>query len=154
MRIGIVSDTHGLVRPEVLAQLQGVSCILHAGDVGRRSVLEALTEIAPVHAVRGNVDRGAWAEGLPETAWVEVGGRIFYVLHDLDALDLDPEVAGIDVVVSGHSHKPSLTTKRGVTYLNPGSIGPRRFKLPIAMAHGDIGPTGVAVELTILQRFD
>ncbi len=152
MRIGIVSDTHGLVRPEVLERLAGVDHVLHAGDVGKPAVLDALREVAPLTVVRGNVDRGDWARDLPETEWVELGGRVFYVLHDRNELDLDPEAAGIHVVVSGHSHRPALETHGGVVYLNPGSIGPRRFTLPIAMAEGRIGPDGFQAEIVELGQ--
>ena len=132
--IGVVSDTHGFLRPEVVGALQGVSLILHAGDVGKSEILDELSEIAPVKAVRGNVDRGVWAEQLPRTEVIEVGGVSFYMLHEIETLDLDPVAAGFQVVIFGHSHKPSREVKRGVLYLNPGSVGPRRFKLPITLA--------------------
>ncbi|MEM6926673.1 MAG: metallophosphoesterase family protein [Myxococcota bacterium] len=150
MHIGIVSDTHGLVRPEALEALAGVDHILHAGDVGKPRVLEVLREVAPLTVVRGNVDRGPWASDLPATEWVELGGRVFYVLHDRGELDLDARAAGIDVVVSGHSHQPRLETVDGVVYLNPGSIGPRRFTLPVAMAWGRIVDGGFEAELVTL----
>jgi putative phosphoesterase len=108
--------------------------IIHAGDVGKPEVLDALREIAPVAAVRGNVDRGAWAQGLPVTEVAEVGEALIYVLHDLDELDLDPAAAGFHAVISGHSHKPAIHEKQGVLYLNPGSAGPRRFRLPVSIA--------------------
>ena len=132
--IGVVSDTHGLLRPEAAEALRGVSLILHAGDVGKPEILTQLGEVAPVKAVRGNVDRGEWAQQLPMTEVVEVGGVFFYMLHILDDLDLDPVAAGFRVVISGHSHKPSQKVKKGVLYLNPGSAGPRRFKLPVSLA--------------------
>ena len=132
--IGVISDTHGLLRPEVVGALQGVSLILHAGDVGKPEILDELSKIAPVKAVRGNVDRGVWAEQLPMTEVIEVGGVSFYMLHEIETLDLDPVAAGFQVVIFGHSHKPSREVKRGVLYLNPGSVGPRRFKLPITLA--------------------
>jgi hypothetical protein len=131
MIVGVISDTHGLVRPEAIAALAGVEHILHAGDVGGDAVLEHLRAIAPVTAVRGNNDKGS---PLPETAMIELGGRTVYVLHELRTLDCDPRSARIDVVISGHSHKPVHETRDGVLYLNPGSAGPRRFKLPIALA--------------------
>ena len=132
--IGVISDTHGLLRPEVVGALQGVSLILHAGDVGKPEILDELSKIAPVKAVRGNVDRGVWAEQLPMTEVIEVGGVSFYMLHEIETLDLDPVAAGFQVVIFGHSHKPSREVKRGVLYLNPGSVGPRRFKLPVSLA--------------------
>jgi putative phosphoesterase len=133
LRLGIVSDTHGLVRPEALALLQGVDAVLHAGDIGKPAVLDQLAAIAPVVAVRGNVDRGEWARALPETELYLAGTLSIYLLHNLQELDLAPDAAGIDLIVHGHSHRPSREVRQGVTYLNPGSIGPRRFTLPIAM---------------------
>jgi putative phosphoesterase len=143
--IGIISDTHGLLRPEAVERLAGVDHILHAGDIGTAEVIEGLRRIAPVTAIRGNVDLGDWAAAYPQTARVTLGGRSFYLLHDRKALDLDPVAAGIDVVVSGHSHQPKVETVDGVLYLNPGSAGPRRFSLPIALAtlelaHGAMRP--------------
>jgi hypothetical protein len=129
-----VSDTHGLLRPEAVRALRGVERIVHAGDVGSPSVLEELGAIAPVVAVRGNNDRGAWAAKLPATEVVELDGALLYVIHDVAELDLDPAAAGFHAVVSGHSHRPKIERRDGVLYLNPGSIGPRRFKLPVAFA--------------------
>ena len=137
--VAVVSDTHGLIRPELLRALRGAVRILHAGDVGSPEVLEALRAIAPVVAVRGNNDRGAWAAKLPLHEVVEVGGRLLYVLHDLSELDLDPAAAGFHAVVSGHSHRPKLERRDGVLYLNPGSAGPRRFSLPVAFAKLRVG---------------
>ena len=134
MRIGIISDTHGLLRPEAVKRLAGVDHIIHAGDIGTPEVIEGLRRIAPVTAIRGNIDRDEWAAAYPSTEFVKLGGRFFYVLHDVKQLDLDPATAGIDVVVSGHSHRPKIETVDGVLYLNPGSAGPRRFTLPIALA--------------------
>ncbi|TAJ51288.1 MAG: metallophosphoesterase [Nevskiaceae bacterium] len=134
MRIGVISDTHGLLRPQALAALAGSELILHAGDIGAPEVLAALEAIAPVAAVRGNNDTEPWAEALPETRVVEAGGLRFYLLHDLKTLALDPLAAGFDAVLSGHSHKPLAETRAGVLYLNPGSAGPRRFRLPITLA--------------------
>jgi uncharacterized protein len=138
MKIGIISDTHGLLRPEAVERLAGVHHIIHAGDIGQPEVISGLRKIAPVTAVRGNVDRGEWAAGYPQTEFVKLGGRLFYVLHNLAELDIDPAAAGIDVVVSGHSHRAKIETVDGVTYLNPGSAGPRRFSLPIALATLDL----------------
>ena len=146
MIVGVISDTHGLVRPEALAALAGVEHIVHAGDIGGDAVLDALRAIAPVTAVRGNNDHGS---PLPETQMIELGGRTFYVLHDLNELDLDPRAAGVDVVVAGHSHKPLHEVRGGVCYLNPGSAGPRRFKLPIALARVDTRT--LAIELLRLD---
>lgn len=134
MRIGIISDTHGLLRPEAVERLCGVDHIIHAGDIGAPEVIEGLRRIAPVTAIRGNVDRDEWAAAYQPTEFVKLGGRFFHVLHDVKQLDLDPVAAGIDVVVSGHSHRPKIETMDGVLYLNPGSAGPRRFTLPIALA--------------------
>ncbi len=131
---GIISDTHGLLRPAALDALRGCSLIIHAGDVGTPDVLAALRVVAPVVAVRGNVDRGAWAEALPETETVAVGDQWLYVLHDVKQLDLDPAAGGFNAVISGHSHKPALAERGGVLYLNPGSAGPQRFHLPVTVA--------------------
>jgi putative phosphoesterase len=132
--IGLVSDTHGLVRPSVVRALAGVELIVHAGDVGDAAVLERLGQIAPVVAIRGNNDRGAWAKPLRTTEVVEIGSAVVYVLHDLGELDLDPAAAGFHAVVSGHSHRPKVEWRESVLYVNPGSVGPRRFSLPIAFA--------------------
>jgi putative phosphoesterase len=132
--IGIISDTHGLLRPEACEQLARVDHIIHAGDIGGPEVISGLRKLAPTTAIRGNIDKGKWADDHPPTEWLTLGGRTFYVLHNLHDLDLDPAAAGIDVVVSGHSHQPKIETVDGVLYLNPGSAGPRRFTLPIAVA--------------------
>lgn len=134
MKIGIISDTHGLLRPEAIERLAGVHSIIHAGDIGHPEVISGLRKIAPITAIKGNVDSGEWASGYPHTALVKLDGRSIYVLHDLKELDFDPAAAGVDVVVSGHSHRPKIETVGGVLYLNPGSAGPRRFSLPIALA--------------------
>jgi putative phosphoesterase len=131
--IGVISDTHGLLRPEAVAALRGVSLVLHAGDVGSAGVLEGLRALAPVTAVRGNVDREAWAKGLPHSEAVKVEGVSIYLLHILAELDLKPEAAGFAVVIHGHSHMPKVEVKNGVLYFNPGSAGPRRFKLPVSV---------------------
>lgn len=134
MRVGIISDTHGLLRLEATRALAGVDLIVHAGDVGKAEVLAKLKEIAPVFAVRGNVDTEEWARALPETAVVDAGPACFYVLHNLQELDLVPEVSGFRAVISGHTHKTEQSEKNGVLYLNPGSAGPRRFRLPVTLA--------------------
>ncbi|HVP30253.1 MAG TPA: metallophosphoesterase family protein [Myxococcota bacterium] len=149
--VGLVSDTHGLVRPEALDALRGVERIVHAGDVGGREVLDALAAVAPVVAVRGNNDRGPWADALPGSEVIEVAGRTLFVLHDLAELDLDPVAAGFDAVISGHSHRPRVEERRGVLYVNPGSAGPRRFTLPIAVARLRIDGEAIAAEIVELS---
>jgi putative phosphoesterase len=134
MRIGIISDTHGLLRPEAEQRLAGVEHIIHAGDIGRPDVITGLRQIAPVIAIRGNVDTGHWAKSYPDTKMVKLGGRSIYVLHDINELQLDPVRCGVDVVICGHSHRPRIETIQGALYLNPGSAGPRRFNLPITLA--------------------
>jgi putative phosphoesterase len=133
--IGVISDTHGLLRPEALDALRGATHILHAGDVGDIAILDALREIAPVTAIRGNIDTHGPTAQLPATEAVELDGRLIYMLHSIADLDLKPDAAGIAVVIYGHSHKPAIEIRKGVLYLNPGSAGPRRFKLPITVAH-------------------
>ncbi len=139
MRVGLISDTHGLLRPEAVKALAGVELIIHAGDVGSPEILAALGDLAPLVAVRGNIDTGAWAKTLPPTAVAEVGKALIYVLHDVNDLDLDPAAAGFSVVVSGHSHVPKNENRKGVLYVNPGSAGPRRFKLPVTVAILEVG---------------
>ena len=134
MRVGIISDTHGLLRPEAIRHLAGTDHIIHAGDIGAPEVIEGLRRIAPTTAIRGNIDAGEWAKNYPDTELVVLGGRAFYVLHNLEEIKLDPAASGFDVIISGHSHRARIETKTGVLYLNPGSAGPRRFKLPIAVA--------------------
>jgi putative phosphoesterase len=133
-RIGVISDTHGLLRPQAVQALTGVELIIHAGDIGNPQVLAGLERLAPVQAVRGNTDRGDWARDLPRTRVVEVGGVRLYVLHELLTLDLAPAAAGFAAVIFGHSHSPHLEHNNGVLYLNPGSAGPRRFTLPVSLA--------------------
>jgi uncharacterized protein len=134
MRIGIISDTHGLLRPEAIKQLAGADHIIHAGDIGAPEVIEGLRRIAPTTAIRGNIDIGEWAKDYPDSELVVLGGRSLYVLHNLKEIKLDPAASGFDVIISGHSHRPKIEPKNGVLYVNPGSAGPRRFKLPIAVA--------------------
>jgi putative phosphoesterase len=150
--IGLISDTHGLMRKEALAALKGTDLIIHAGDVGKPEILEQLRAIAPVVAVRGNVDTAPWASQLPMSAVVEVGSVRIYVLHDVQQLDLDPAAAEFHMVVSGHSHKPSHTERAGVIYLNPGSAGPRRFRLPISVARLDLRPSPWSIEFVDLSE--
>jgi putative phosphoesterase len=133
-RIGVISDTHGLLRPEATRALAGVAQIIHAGDIGGEEIIDALRAIAPVHAVRGNNDKGAWARKLPLQLTLEFAGVRIFVLHNMKELDLDPAVAGLQVVISGHSHMPGMTQRDGILFLNPGSAGPRRFKLPVSVA--------------------
>jgi putative phosphoesterase len=134
LRVGVISDTHGLVRPSAKEFLQGSDLIIHGGDICDAEVLTELSAIAPVTAVRGNNDKGAWAEKLRETEFIQVGEIFIYVIHDLAELDIDPEAAGVRIVVSGHSHRPRIEQKGSVLYVNPGSAGPRRFRLPISVA--------------------
>jgi putative phosphoesterase len=134
LRVGLISDTHGLLRPQATDLLRGSNHIIHAGDVGNKSILRQLAALASVTVVRGNNDKGEWADDLPESAIVQIGSVVIYVLHDLALLDIDPNASGVHVVVSGHSHKPGIEVRQGVLYVNPGSAGPRRFKLPIAVA--------------------
>ena len=150
-RIGLISDTHGLLRPEGLQALVGSDFIIHAGDIGDYSVIERLAEIAPVTAVRGNNDTGTWAADIPDTGVLEVEHARFFVLHSVKDLDIDPTQAGFRVVVSGHSHRPEINERGGVLFINPGSAGPRRFRLPISVAtvecrNGQIAPR--LIELT------
>jgi putative phosphoesterase len=145
--VGVISDTHGLLRPEAVEALKGSELIVHAGDIGGPEVIEALRAVAPVVAVRGNNDRGRWAEEFPPYDVAEVGATYLYVLHDLKELDLSPEASGFRVVVSGHSHKPLAVERRGVLYLNPGSAGPRRFKLPVTVARLNVNGDDAAAEI-------
>ncbi len=134
IRVGLISDTHGLLRPQAVAALQGSDFIVHGGDIGDAGILDALVAIAPLTVVRGNNDRDAWAGAIPETAFLKVGDVHVYAIHDLSQIDIDPVGAGVRVVISGHSHQPKVEERGGVLYVNPGSAGPRRFKLPIAVA--------------------
>ena len=149
--IGVISDTHGLLRPEAVHALHGSEHIIHAGDVGDPQILRTLSAIAPVTAIRGNVDKDAWAHKLAETEVLEIGGVSIYILHDLAQLDLKPEAAGFAVVISGHSHRPNQEIRNGVLYFNPGSAGPRRFKLPITVGRLVIEQKQIEAEvITIL----
>jgi putative phosphoesterase len=146
--VGLISDTHGLLRPEALARLAGSDFIVHAGDIGDPAIIDALARLAPVTAVRGNVDRAAWAQSFPETEVLAVGEDVLlYVLHDIGALDLDPAAAGFRAVISGHSHKPGFSWKEGVLYVNPGSAGPRRFSLPISIGRLVVDGGTLSVDL-------
>ncbi|MCU1268904.1 MAG: metallophosphoesterase family protein [Acidobacteriaceae bacterium] len=149
MFIGVISDTHGLLRPEAVTALRGADRIIHAGDIGDPAILDRLSEIAPVTSVRGNVDREAWAENIPETNVLEVDGVSIYVLHILENLDLKPRSAGIDAVIYGHSHVPKQEMKDGVLYLNPGSAGPRRFQLSVTV--GKLIVQGGKIRAEIIQ---
>ena len=148
--LGVISDTHGLVRPEAIDALQGCELIVHAGDIGKLQVLEELRKIAPVIAIRGNIDRDLWAKSLHDVELFEHHARYFYVLHDVNQLDLDPTAAGIDVVIAGHSHQPKNEQKDGVLYFNPGSAGPRRFKLPVSVGKIHFDKHRVHAELITL----
>ena len=149
--LGVISDTHGLLRSEAVEALRGSDRILHAGDIGASDILEALARIAPVTAVRGNVDTASWARALAETEVVEAGGVLIYMLHDLGQLDLKPEAAGFRVIVYGHSHQPKIEEKNGVLYFNPGSAGPRRFHLPVSVGKLMIAAGKVQAELVELK---
>lgn len=151
IEIGVISDTHDLLRPEAILALEGVDVIVHAGDVCTPGVLAELEEIAPVHAVRGNNDRGNWALALPEAQTLELGGLTLHVRHELQRLELDPEAAGLGMVVSGHSHRPKTAERSGVIYLDPGSAGPRRASLPICLARVTVGADGVTPRLVVLE---
>jgi len=148
--VGVISDTHGLVRDEALAALRDSDIILHAGDIGSPDVLHALERIAPTYAVRGNNDRDEWGRSLPLTEVVELGAHLVYLLHDIADLDVDPAAAGFRAVIYGHSHKPGIEQREGVLYLNPGSAGPRRFRLPIAVARMRVSDEGLQAELVEL----
>jgi len=147
----VISDTHGLMREQALAALAGCELILHAGDIGTPEVLDRLREIAPVRAVRGNNDRGDWARSLPLNDVIEIGAHHVYLLHDIAELDIDPAAASMAAVITGHSHKPAAQVRDGVLYLNPGSAGPRRFKLPIAVARLRVSTRGIEHEIIELS---
>ena len=149
LRVGLISDTHGLLRPEAKAFLGGCAHIVHGGDIGHAGILDELAALAPVTAVRGNNDRGAWAERVRETELLRVGGVCVYAIHDLAELDIEPAAAGIHVVISGHSHKPRVMERDGVLFVNPGSAGPRRFKLPVSVAELLIADTGAVSARTV-----
>jgi putative phosphoesterase len=151
LRVGLISDTHGLLRPEARTFLAGSDYIVHGGDVGGADILEVLAAMAPLIAVRGNNDKGAWARRLRATELIRVGGIFVYVIHNLEELDIDPVAAGVAVVISGHSHKPAIAERGGILYVNPGSCGPKRFKLPISAAEITVSGSSVkarTIELT------
>jgi putative phosphoesterase len=150
IQVGVISDTHGLLRPEALAALRGSEHIIHPGDVGAPEILETLAAIAPLTAIRGNVDKAAWARTLAETEILEIGGISIYVLHDLGRLDLKPGAAGFQVVLSGHSHVPKQEMRHGVLYFNPGSAGPRRFKLPVTVGRLTVEGGNIRGEIVAL----
>lgn len=149
--VGVISDTHGLLRPQAVAALAGSQLVIHAGDIGSPEILPSLSRLARVEAVRGNVDIEAWARSIPETAVVEIQGRTLYVLHDLKQLDLDPRAAGFAAVISGHSHVPANETRNGVPYFNPGSAGPRRFRLPVSVGKLWLSSAGIRGEIVFLD---
>lgn len=149
--IGLISDTHGLLRPEAVAALRGSDFIIHAGDIGDPKILDALRQIAPLTAIRGNNDTGGWASRLKDTEVLEIGETRIYVIHNLAELDINPAATGIHVIVSGHSHKPEYRETGGIHYINPGSAGPRRFTLPIAVGRLQIAGDRVTGELTKLE---
>jgi uncharacterized protein len=149
LHVGLISDTHGLLRPEAKAFLRGSDYIVHGGDIGDAGILDELAGIAPVTAIKGNNDHGSWAEQRRETEFLQVGEVLMYVIHDIAQLDIDPAAAGVRVVVFGHSHKPSIEERNGVLYVNPGSSGPRRFKLPIAV--GELIVAGSSVSARTVE---
>ena len=151
MILGVISDTHGLLRREAVEALRGADRILHAGDVGDPEILDTLAQIALVTAVRGNIDTESWAQALPQTEVVEIGGVSIYMLHDLGKLDLKPEAAGIHAVIYGHSHQPKIEMRKGVLYFNPGSAGPRRFQLPVSVGKLRIEDGKIKAELVELK---
>jgi uncharacterized protein len=151
LRVGLISDTHGLLRPQAIAFLQGSDLIVHGGDICDGAILTALAAIAPVIAVRGNNDHGGWAERLRESELFRVGDAFIYAIHDVAAIDIEPRAAGVQVVVSGHSHQPSVRREDGVLYVNPGSAGPRRFKLPISVGELTIDGASVAARTVELE---
>ncbi len=149
MLVGVISDTHGMLRPEAIELLRGSEHIIHAGDIGAPEIIPALEKLAPVTAIRGNIDQMAWCRRFPETEVVELGGLHIFILHDVNAIDLNPKAAGFAAVISGHSHKPHQEMKDGVLYFNPGSAGPRRFKLPITVGRLEIN--GAVLTATVLS---
>jgi len=151
IRIGVISDTHGLLRPKAKAQLAGSHFIVHGGDIGSQAILDELHAIAPLTAVRGNNDRQPWAASVPDTAVLDIGGMKIYTIHDIGTMTIDPAAEGYDVVVYGHSHKPLAERRDGVLYLNPGSAGPRRFKLPVSVARLDLALERGEVSARIIE---
>ncbi|SFC77755.1 hypothetical protein SAMN05216577_110130 [Pseudomonas citronellolis] len=151
LRVGVIADTHNLLRSEALEALRGCQRLLHLGDIGKPAILDALRQLAPLDVVRGNNDTEAWAEAIPETLSLELGGLRLYLIHDLKQLAIDPRAEGFDVVLAGHSHKPQQEVRDGVLYLNPGSAGPRRFKLPISLAILSIAGGQASVEMITLD---
>ncbi len=149
--IGLISDTHGLIRPQALAALRGVDLIIHAGDIGKPEVLQSLRKFAPLIAVKGNVDRDGWAKSLPESKTIRIGAVRVYVIHNVNELGFNPAARGYRVVISGHSHKPSVVTREGVLFVNPGSAGPRRFNLPVALGKLRIEEREVSAEAVYLE---
>ena len=149
IRVGVISDTHGLLRPQALAALEGSDYIVHGGDIGNAGILEELAAIAPLTVVRGNNDRGPWAHAVPATARLQAGSVLIYVVHDIATIDIDPAREGAQIVIFGHSHKPLAQQRGPVLYLNPGSAGPRRFKLPITVAQ--LGIEGERIEARIIE---
>jgi putative phosphoesterase len=151
MIVGVISDTHGLLRPEAVEMLRGSEHIIHAGDIGAPEIIPELEKLAPVTAIRGNIDQMGWCRKFPETEVVELSGLHIYILHDVNAMDLNPKAAGFAAVISGHSHKPHQEMKDGVLYFNPGSAGPRRFKLPISIGRLEISGGAVSAKTLIIE---
>jgi len=150
-RVGLISDTHGLLRPEALAALQGSELIIHAGDIGKPEVLASLKSVAPVLAIRGNNDREPWAKKIPDILRLYVNGVCLFIIHNVNDLEVNPAAKGFHAVISGHSHKPSLTNSDGVIFLNPGSAGPRRFRLPVTVGRLHVGDDGLRPEIVDLD---
>ena len=149
--IGLISDTHSVIRPQALAALKGVDLIIHAGDIGKPEVLQALETIAPLVAIKGNIDKDGWAKSLPETKALKIGAAQLYVIHDVKELDFAPAARGFQVVISGHSHKPLVVRRDGLLFVNPGSAGPRRFKLPVAVGKLRVKRLDVRAEIVYLE---
>lgn len=147
VKVGVISDTHGLLRPQAIEALQDSDLIIHAGDIGRREVIDGLSEIAETIAIRGNIDKESWAEAFPLTRCIEIAGKSIYLLHDLKEMGFDPAARSIDIIIAGHSHKPRIYEENGVLYVNPGSAGPRRFKLPVSVAQLWLTEGGVEAQL-------
>ena len=150
MKVGLISDTHSLLRPEALEAMRGCDRIVHAGDIGDASILESLARIAPVTPVRGNNDRAAWADAVAQSEMLRIEDAWIYVIHDLAELDIDPAAAGVDAVVAGHTHQPAARSEKGILYVNPGSAGPRRFKLPVSVGYLHVDGASVRAELRTL----
>ncbi|QUH25630.1 metallophosphoesterase family protein [Serpentinicella alkaliphila] len=152
IKVAVISDTHGLVRPQLIEELAGCDLIIHAGDIGSNEVINELEKVAPVRAVRGNVDREEWCLKFPKSDVIELGDKYVYLIHNIEDLDIEPTAGGFDIVIYGHSHKPSVEEKKGVIYLNPGSVGPRRFNLPISYAILEVKKNSISQSLITITN--